>query len=142
MCAAFTSGRACQWKRDRQLSTILPGKWLVTNSIQVRSIEPDASDSPRYCASLFISFVYSSYRPVREVYYRIYTKYGAINSYNPIYANNPFISRTLATLIPAPHSVSSVKKHLCWIERFPMITSHNLNFFQVILPFSTIQFNS
>ncbi|KIJ98703.1 hypothetical protein K443DRAFT_8968 [Laccaria amethystina LaAM-08-1] len=52
----------------------------------------------------------------RYVYYRLYTKYGSITSNNPIYANDPYISRTLPKLITPPLTASSVKKHLCKIE--------------------------
>jgi hypothetical protein len=50
------------------------------------------------------------------VYYRLYTKDGPIRSNNPIYADNPFISRTLPKFITPPRNALSVKKHLCKIE--------------------------
>ena len=50
------------------------------------------------------------------VYYRLYTKDGPIKSNNPIYANNPFISRTLPIFVTPPRTVLSVKKYLCKIE--------------------------
>ena len=53
---------------------------------------------------------------VLSVYYRLYTTEGPISSNNPIYANNPFISRTLPKLITPPRTASSVKKHICKIE--------------------------
>lgn len=52
----------------------------------------------------------------RYIYYRLYTTEGPIRSNNPIYANNPFISRTLPRLITPPRTASSVKKHICKIE--------------------------
>ncbi|KIJ98702.1 hypothetical protein K443DRAFT_8967 [Laccaria amethystina LaAM-08-1] len=52
----------------------------------------------------------------RYVYYRLYTKYRSIMSINPIYADDPYISRTLPKLITPPFTASSVKKHLCKIE--------------------------
>ncbi|EDR06356.1 uncharacterized protein LACBIDRAFT_300531 [Laccaria bicolor S238N-H82] len=50
------------------------------------------------------------------VYYRPYTKDGAIKSLNPIYSNDPFISRVLPKSITPPHTALSLKKHLCKIE--------------------------
>ncbi|KIK02063.1 hypothetical protein K443DRAFT_97581 [Laccaria amethystina LaAM-08-1] len=50
------------------------------------------------------------------VYYRLYIKDGPIRSNNPIYADNPFISRTLPKFITPPRNALSVKKHLCKIE--------------------------
>jgi hypothetical protein len=52
----------------------------------------------------------------RLVYYRLYTKDGAIQSFNPIYSNDPFISRILPKSITPPHTALSLKKHLCKIE--------------------------
>lgn len=52
----------------------------------------------------------------RYIYYRLYTTEGPIRSKNPIYANNPFISRALPKLITPPRTASSVKKHICKIE--------------------------
>ena len=50
------------------------------------------------------------------MYYRLYTKDGPIKSNNPIYANNPFISRTLPKFVTPPRTTLSVKNHLCKIE--------------------------
>ncbi|EDR06225.1 uncharacterized protein LACBIDRAFT_300505 [Laccaria bicolor S238N-H82] len=52
----------------------------------------------------------------RYLYYRLYTKDGAIESLNPIYSNDPFISRVLPKSITPPHTALSLKKHLCKIE--------------------------
>ena len=37
-------------------------------------------------------------------------------SNNPIYANNPFINRTLPKFVTPPHTALSIKHHLCKIE--------------------------
>ena len=60
------------------------------------------------------------------VYYRLYTSHGAIKSNNPIYANDPFISRTLARLITPPHTALLVKNHLLKIEGFARATHFTL----------------
>ena len=52
------------------------------------------------------------------VYYRLYTKGGAIESYNPIYSNDPFISRILPKSLTPPRTILSLKKYLCKIEGF------------------------
>jgi hypothetical protein len=52
------------------------------------------------------------------VYYRLYTKDGPIESYNPIYSNDPFTSRILPKSLTPPHTTLLVKKHLCKIEGF------------------------
>ena len=62
----------------------------------------------------------------RTVYYRLYTKDGPIRSNNPIYANNPFISRTLPKFVTPPRTALSVKKYLCKIEGLSGPTSSTL----------------
>ena len=59
------------------------------------------------------------------VYYRLYTKDGAIESLNPIYSNDPFISRILPISITPPRTAGvSLKKHLCKIEGVPGLGSN------------------
>ena len=53
---------------------------------------------------------------LQPVYYRLYTKDGAIQSLNPIYSNDPFISRILPTSVAPPRTALSLKKYLCKIE--------------------------
>ncbi|EDQ98971.1 uncharacterized protein LACBIDRAFT_335496 [Laccaria bicolor S238N-H82] len=50
------------------------------------------------------------------VYYRLYTKGGPLESINPIYSNDRFISRILSTSVRPPHTVASFKRYLCKIE--------------------------
>ena len=45
-----------------------------------------------------------------------------MKSNNPIYINDPFISRTLARLITPPHTALLVKNHLLKIEGFARVT--------------------
>jgi len=54
----------------------------------------------------------------RYLYYRLYTTEGAITTSKPIYANDPFIGRTLPKLITPPHMARNVINHLCGIEGF------------------------
>ena len=50
------------------------------------------------------------------VYYRLYTKGGPLESINPIYSDDGFISRILSTSVRPPHTVTSIKRYLCKIE--------------------------
>ena len=54
--------------------------------------------------------------PAYAVYYRLYTQGGPLESINPIYSNDRFISRILSTSVRPPHTVTSLKRHLCKIE--------------------------
>ena len=65
-------------------------------------------------------------RSQRLVYYRLYTKDGPITSNNPIYANDPFLSRTLTKFITPPHTALTVKGHICSIESLPRTTECSL----------------
>ena len=47
-------------------------------------------------------------------------------SNNPIYANNPFTSRTLPKFVTPPRTVLSVKNHICKIEGLSAPTSSTL----------------
>ena len=53
-----------------------------------------------------------------EVYYRLYTQGEPIKSNNPIYSNDPFISRIIPRSVPPPRTAASLKRHLCKIEGF------------------------
>jgi hypothetical protein len=55
----------------------------------------------------------------RLVYYRLYTKDGAIESYNHTYSNDRSMGRILTKAVAPPHTVSSLKRYLCKIEGFP-----------------------
>ena len=59
-----------------------------------------------------------SFTNSRLVYYRLYTKDGAIESYNHIYSNDQSIGRILTKAVTPPHTVSSLKRYLCKIEGF------------------------
>ncbi|KIJ96691.1 hypothetical protein K443DRAFT_10436 [Laccaria amethystina LaAM-08-1] len=45
---------------------------------------------------------------------------------NPIYSNNPFISRILPRSVPPPRTAASLKRHLCKIEGFSAPESFTL----------------
>jgi len=74
------------------------------------------------------------------VYYRLYTTHGVIKSNNPIYANDPFISRTLARLITPPHTALLVKNHLLKIEGFARMTPCTL--FESLINQTAVEDNS
>ncbi|KIJ97323.1 hypothetical protein K443DRAFT_681596 [Laccaria amethystina LaAM-08-1] len=50
------------------------------------------------------------------VYYRLYTKLGALESNHPLYNNDRFIGRIPSKLFPPPHTVASIKRSLCKLE--------------------------
>ena len=52
----------------------------------------------------------------RPVYYRIYATDGAIETNNRIYSNDEFLSRIFTKSVAPPHTVASLKKHLCKAE--------------------------
>ncbi|KIK04846.1 hypothetical protein K443DRAFT_92290 [Laccaria amethystina LaAM-08-1] len=54
----------------------------------------------------------------RLVYYRIYARDGAIETNNRIYSNDEFLSRIFTKSVAPPHTVASLKKHLCKTEGF------------------------
>ena len=62
----------------------------------------------------------------RLVYYRLYNKNGPISSNKAIYANDPFLSRTLTKFITPPHTALSVKRHICTVENLPKISECSL----------------
>ncbi|EDR01802.1 uncharacterized protein LACBIDRAFT_295543 [Laccaria bicolor S238N-H82] len=52
----------------------------------------------------------------RNIYYRLYTKEGPLESNNPIFSNDPFISRISSKSVRPPHTAASLKKCICKIE--------------------------
>jgi hypothetical protein len=60
------------------------------------------------------------------VYYRIYTKQGALESNNPIYSNDRFISRIVSRSVAPPHTAACLKKHIFRIEKFELSTKCTL----------------
>lgn len=60
------------------------------------------------------------------LYYRLYTKDGPIASNNPIYANDPYLSRTLTKFITPPRTALSVKGRICSIENLSRTTECSL----------------
>lgn len=64
-------------------------------------------------------------KAIRYLYYRLYTKDGAIESYNYIHSNDRSIGRILTKAVAPPHTVSSLKRYLCKIEGFPASGAEN-----------------
>ena len=64
---------------------------------------------------------------LRPVYYRLYATDGPIESYNPIYSNDPFTSRILPKSLTPPHTALSLKMYLCKIEG---LAGSNANVFE------------
>ena len=60
------------------------------------------------------------------VYYQLYTQEEPIRSKNPIYSNNPFMSRIIPRLVPPPRTAASLRRHICKIEGFSVPESCNL----------------
>jgi hypothetical protein len=73
-----------------------------------------ATVRPSYFAPYFPDFTRSS-----KVYYRLYTEDGPLESYNPIYSNDLFISHISAKSVAPPRTAASLKKYLCKIEGYP-----------------------
>ena len=67
--------------------------------------------------SYFISYLCDFTCP-SQVYYRLYTEDGPLESYNPIYSNDLFISRISSKSVAPPRTVASLKKYLCKIEGY------------------------
>ena len=53
---------------------------------------------------------------MRAVYYRLYTKGGPLESNNPIFSNDRFMSRTSSKSVKPPHTAASLKRCVCRIE--------------------------
>ena len=72
-----------------------------------------ATVGPSYFVPYLLDFTCSS-----KVYYRPYTEDGPLESYNPIYSNDLFISRISFKSIAPPRTAASLKKYLCKIEGY------------------------
>jgi len=53
---------------------------------------------------------------MRAVYYRLYTTEGQLESNNPIFSNDRFISRISSKSVRPPHTAASLKKCVCKTE--------------------------
>jgi len=53
---------------------------------------------------------------MRTAYYRLYTTEGPLESNNPIFSNDRFISRISSKSVRPPHTVASLKRYVCKIE--------------------------
>lgn len=54
----------------------------------------------------------------RFIYYRLYTEDGPLETYNPVYSDDIFISRISSKSIAPPRTAASLKKYLCKIEGY------------------------
>jgi hypothetical protein len=52
----------------------------------------------------------------RDLYYRVYTQDGAVQSKNSVYPDDVSLGRTNANLVAPPHTVASIKRHLSRVE--------------------------
>ncbi|EDR00346.1 uncharacterized protein LACBIDRAFT_295821 [Laccaria bicolor S238N-H82] len=52
----------------------------------------------------------------RNIYYRLYTKEGRLESNNPIFSNDRFISRISSKSVRPPHTAASLKRYVCKVE--------------------------
>ena len=69
---------------------------------------------PRYGAT----FWFLAILLIPAVYYKLYTKDGALATNRPIYSNDRFISRVLSRSVATPHTAGSLKLRLRKIEGF------------------------
>ena len=53
---------------------------------------------------------------MRAVYYRLYTTGGPLETNNPIFSNDLFISRISSRSVRPPHTAASLKRYVCKIE--------------------------
>ena len=60
--------------------------------------------------------IYHLFCTMRPVYYRLYTTEGPLESNNPIFSNDRFISRISSKSVRPPHTAASLKKCFCKIE--------------------------
>ena len=87
------------------------------------------------------TFTIHSFTDRRVVYYRLYTKDGAIESYNHIYSNDQsIVGRILTKAVAPPHTVSSLKKYFCKIEGFP--GAENSDLYKTLSSWSAIMSDS
>jgi hypothetical protein len=50
------------------------------------------------------------------VYYRLYAQDGAIESKDPVSADDPSLARIMSSRVPPPHTVGSLKRCICKTE--------------------------
>ena len=88
-------------------------------SMMGSSVEPTASSDLRYGRHL--AHCCPCYRLISllVVYYLVYTEHGARQSKQPVDSNNPYLARIWAKQVTPPHTVTSLKRCICDIERIP-----------------------
>ena len=48
-----------------------------------------------------------------SVYYRVYSPAGGVEVKNPEFPNDPYLGRALAIRLTPPHTIASVRRHIC-----------------------------
>jgi len=51
-----------------------------------------------------------------SVYYRVYSPAGGVEVKNPEFPDDPYLGRALAIRVTPPHTIASVKRHICGRE--------------------------
>ena len=90
------------------------------------------------CQMSCFAVTFSSDLPI--VYYRPYQEDGAIESRSPPYSNDRSIGRILSKAVTPPHTVASLKRHLCKIEGFS--GSENAHLYLSILSQTILDYSS
>jgi hypothetical protein len=88
--------------------------------LTISARDPAALLDPRYRKHFL--FIYLNFRnlqkkPIRKVYYRVYTENGEMPSKYPINKKDPSLTRIRALSVAPPHTVASIKRCLCSIEK-------------------------
>ena len=60
--------------------------------------------------------IYHLFHTMRPVYYRLYTTEGPLETNNPIFSDDRFISHISSKSVRPPHTAASLKKCVCKIE--------------------------
>jgi hypothetical protein len=77
----------------------------------------DIPQGPRYSTLSIMTWVCSQRcNSLPLVYYRVYWPSGAVKVKDPECSEDPYLGRTLAIHVTPPHTVFSIKRHLCGRE--------------------------
>ena len=99
----------------------------IESSLQYMASDIDVSFQqmalpwPRYCKRVYPLTPHFFAGTIFLVYYRVYTEDFAIPSKVPVNPEDPYLARIVAKSVAPPHTVSSLKRHLCKVEG---ITNH------------------
>jgi hypothetical protein len=73
----------------------------------------------------------SSFLLSPSVYYRVYSPAGGVKVKNPEFPEDPYLGRALAIRVTPPHTIASVKRHICGREN--IVNHKNTRLFEKIL---------